>query len=251
MLEELSKKERNLTMIKLLNEKRGSTDPDDVIFANIGGSELISKLLLFSIKDLAVTIRPNAIQFSTSSINFFSHTNYIDMYVDKDNKWLIVVAHDRDAIDSQRWCTVKEGKRESKKLSGRDVPNRIYPLMNWSKAFYYKAFGYLGAAEDEDYEPFLAYKLIDYRGIALSASARKAAGVKDSDIDEETLSKVKEFEWQEEKKRKAAKARGEKYTPGRLEIVGGIPEGSFGILRKEQKEKNQVPEYVRTFFEKL
>ena len=247
MSEQFSKKETNLAMIKSLNEKLGSAEPDDVIFSSIGETELISKVLLYSIKDLAVTIRPNAIQFSASSINLFSHTNYVDLHIDRGNKWLIVVSHQRDAIDSQRWCSIKEGKRESKRLSGKDFPNRLYPLMNWSKAFYYKAFGYLGAAADEDYEPFLAYKLENFRGIALSTSAREAAGVKDSDVDAEILAEVKEFERQQEKERKAALDRGEKYIPQRLEI-NGIQKDRFGIFRKEQKAKNNVPDDVRDFF---
>ena len=66
MSEQFSKKETNLAMIKSLNEKLGSAEPDDVIFSSIGETELISKVLLYSIKDLAVTIHPNAIQFSAS-----------------------------------------------------------------------------------------------------------------------------------------------------------------------------------------
>ena len=251
MKQQLTKKEiDNLTMVKTLLEKRGSTEPDDIIFAPIGETELVSKLLMYSIKDLIVTIRPNAIQFSTSSINFFSHTNYISMNVDRKNRWLVVTAHVRDAIDSHRWCSIKDGKRESKKLTGKDFPNRIYPLMNWNKAFYYKALGYLASAPDEDYEPFLAYKLEDFRGIALSTTAREAAGVNDSDVGEEMLSKLREFERKQEKERKAAEARGSKFVPGRFEIIGGIPEGSFGLQRKIRKEISRVPEDVMEFIKR-
>ena len=246
-------KERNLKMLKTLLEKRDGSSPEDIVFSTLGETEIVSKQLICSVKDLTVTIRPNSIQFSTSSVRYFSTDSvikYVLLSIEKGKKWLIVSECSRDTVDAQRWCTEKDGKLESRKLTGDDFPNRMYTMMNWNKGFYYKAFGYLGAAIDEDYKPFLAYKLEKTRGIALSTKARQDAKIKDADVGEEMLAKIMEHERKQEEERKEAKKRGEKFTPKPLVLLNGIAEDSFGVLRKNQKEENELPGDVEEFFKR-
>ena len=249
----MTEKERNLKMLKTLLEQRDGSSPEDIVFSTLGETEIVSKQLINSIKDLTVTIRPNAIQFSTSSIRYFSSASdvkYVKLSISKGKKWLIVTAGDRDTIDAHRWCTEKDGRLESRKLPGDDFPNRMYVMMNWNKGFYYKAFGYLGAAIDEDYRPFLAYKLEETRGIALSTKARKDAKIKDADVGEEMLAKIMDHERKQEEERKEAKKRGEKFTSKPLVLLNGIAEDSFGVLRKNQREENELPSDLEEFFKR-
>ena len=111
-------KEENLKMLKTLTD-RSATAPEDLIFVPIGEIEIVSKLLTYTIRDMIVTIRPDGIQFNNSSVNLFSHADYITVGIDRTNKWLTVTASKKDCLESKCWCVVKGDKRESKKISAR------------------------------------------------------------------------------------------------------------------------------------
>ena len=239
-------KEENLKMLKTLTD-RSATAPEDLIFVPIGEIEIVSKLLTYTIRDMIVTIRPDGIQFNNSSVNLFSHADYITVGIDRTNKWLTVTASKKDCLESKCWCVVKGDKRESKKISARYLTERIYKMMQWDKGFSYKSTGYLAVATDENYTPFIAYKLSEHDKYLLSPKYRKAAGMTDQDLGEE-FEEIREFERQELIAKQEAEKRGEKY-PKKKYHKSSVPEDRFGVQWKDRFQST-VPDEILEYYHK-
>ena len=239
-------KEENLKMLKTLTD-RSATAPEELIFVPIGDTEIVSKLLTYTIRDMIVTIRPDGIQFNNSSVNLFSHADYITVGIDRINKWLTVTASKKDCLESKCWCVVKGDKRESKKILARALTERIYKMMNWDRGFSYKSTGYLAVATDENYTPFIAYKLSEHDKYLLSPKYRKAAGMTNQDLGEE-FEEILEFEKQQSIAEKEAEKRGEKYTKKKYHKPS-VPEDRFGVQWKD-RFLNIVPDEVAEYYNK-
>ena len=221
--EKLARMARNLGMLESEIQSKDFRD-----------SEILSSLLRLNVKDPQVTIRPDGIQFNNACIRLFEDVTHIYISYDRGKKWLVINECGRDEIDGQRWCNDKDGKLQSRKITGKDHSERVYRMMGWNKGYYYKVLGSLTTQIDDDTkEPYLMFELEKYHQIALTEKGRAAAGVSDEDVGEAELAKIRAEAERIAKERADAEARGEKPRSRRKHIIGGIEEDSFGTKRKD------------------
>ena len=228
-----NKKEKTKRMAAMLG-----VPEDNIRREDYRESEILSSTLRLNIKDPQVTIRPDGIQFNNACVRLFEDVMYIYIGYDRDRKWLVINACERDDIDSQRWCNDKDGKLESRKITGRDNAERIYRMMGWNKGYYYKSVGVLSIQEgDDSWEPYVLFELENNHQHALTEKGRAAAGVTDEDVGEEELAKIRAEEEAAAKERAEAEARGEKPKRRQRYKINGIDEDSFGKKRKDHVRK--------------
>ena len=214
---------------------------DSIRIEDFQESELLSSSLRSNVKDPQVTIRPDGIQFNNACIRLFENVQYVYIGFDREKKWLIINECERDDIDSQRWCNEKEGKLESRKITGRDYSDRIYKMMGWNKGYYYKVIGELSLQEnDETGEPYLLFELSNNHQHALTEKGRAAAKVTDEEVGEEELAKIRAEEEKEAKEKAEAEARGEKPVRRNKYIINGIDPDSFGTKRKDHMKSHNA-----------
>lgn len=212
---------------------------EDIRREDFRESEILSSTLRANLKDPQVTIRPDGIQFNNACIRLFEDVMYIYIGYDRGKKWLMINECERDDIDSQRWCSDKDGKYESRKITGRDNSTRIYRMMGWNKGYYYKAIGVLSTQEGDDSgEPYLLFELEKNWQFALTEKGRAAAGVTDEDVGAEELAKIRAEEEAAAKEKAEAESRGEKPKRKRRYTINGIDEDSFGTKRKDHVRRH-------------
>lgn len=169
-------------------------------------ADMVSRQYLSHLKDAMVTIRPDGIQFNNSCIAKMPDTYHIQLFIDRSKKYLIIKACDEFDKDGQRWCSEKNGKRQSRKITGRPFSEKLYKMMSWSKGYYYKVCGTPALQEDDEDELLFVFELQESDRYALSAKGRKAAGVSDEELDAEELQKLADEETTH-KTRKAKKGK--------------------------------------------
>lgn len=219
---------------------------EDIRREDFRESEILSSTLRMNYKDPQVTIRPDGIQFNNACIRLFEDAMYIYIGYDRDKKWLIINECERDDIDSQRWCGNKNGKLESRKITGRDNSERIYKMMGWNKGYYYKVGGVLSVQDGDDSgEPYLLFELERNHEHALTEKGRSAAGVTDEEVGAEELAKIRAEEEAAAKEKAEAEARGEKPRRRRRYKINGIDEDSFGTKRKDHVRRHSKGSNVK------
>lgn len=166
--------------------------------------DMVRRQYLSHIREAMVTIRPDGIQFNNSCIVKMPDVVYIQLFIDRGKRHLIIKGCDEYDKDGQRWCSEKNDRRQSRKITGRPFCEKVYKMMAWSKGYYYKICGVPALQEDDEDELLFVFELEDFERYALTAKSRKAAGVEDEDLSEAELLKLAE----EEKAKKTSKKKG-------------------------------------------
>lgn len=213
---------------------------DELKRVSLNGAEIVRRQYLSHIKEAMVTIRPDGVIFNNSCISKMLDTYYIHFFIDRKQKLLIIRACEEDDKDGQRWCNEKEGIRKSKKITGRPFCFRLYQMMGWSRGYYYKVCGTPALQEDDEDELLFVFELNEYECYALTAKARKAAGVSDDELDAEELRQLNDEEqasWEQ------AKVEGRKVPkPIRKErLPQDWEDGSFGPKYSEHASRVVIP----------
>jgi len=207
-------------------------------------SEVISRQLMSRVRDVVATIRPDGIIFNTMCIRAMEEVVYIQMLIDREKQMLYVKATDEYDKDSHRWCTVKEDKRESRKITGREFGNRIYKLMGWSKAYYYRVGGSPALQVGTEDEYLMAFDLSEFDGILMTSKALASAGVDDEDLGEQA-NELREEIARMEAERAAAKeanAEGKKLrVKKKVEHQESLQNDAFGVKQKDHVDRIVVP----------
>jgi len=167
---------------------------DELPRVSLEGAEIVRRQYLSHIREAMVTIRPDGITFNNSCITKMPDTYYIQMFIEKEQKLLIIRACDENDKDGQKWCNEKNGNRKSRKITGRPFANKVYSLMGWSKGYYYKICGTPALRDTNEDELLFVFELKETECYALTAKGRKAAGVTDEELEEEELQKLNEEE---------------------------------------------------------
>lgn len=164
---------------------------DEIRRIDVSEAEVVRRQYLSHIREPQVTIRPDGVQFNNSAIQMLEGAVYIYLMVDRKRKWLVIREVEKDARDAQRWCTVKDGVRKSRKITGADFAERVYRLMGWNKGYYYKICGTPALPVEGEECLYLLFELENYDRYILTEKARKSAGVLDEEVGEAELEKIR------------------------------------------------------------
>ena len=220
---------------------------DQIQEVDASEAEVLSRVLTSRIKDITVTIRPDGITFNTTCIRSMVGVVYILMYVDRKKHMLYVEPAEEFDKDSRRWCNEKNGKRTSRKITGRPAGNRFYQLMGWSKGYSYRVTGYPAKQKGVENEYLLAFDLNEYDQRLLTEKGLTAAGVEDEDLGEaakQIHKDIAEEQAQKEKAREEAKATGKKKrSRSKTTYFSVVENGAFGIPKKDYEPRIEIPSY--------
>ena len=218
---------------------------DQIKGVDASEAEVVSRVLTPRIKDIIVAIRPDGITFNTTSVRSMVDVVYIQMYIDRRIHRLYVKPAEEFDKDSKQWCNEKDGKRTSRKITGRDFGERIYRMMGWCKAYSYRVNGYPAQQINSDGEYLLVYELNEFDSKLLTEKGLVSAGVEDIDLGdnaEQIHADIAAEQAQKEKAREEAKATGKKRRVRKKTVYyGAVEDGAFGVAKKDHVDKIEIP----------
>lgn len=166
---------------------------------------------------------------------------YIYLMVDRKRKWLVIREVEKDAWDAQRWCSIKDGARKPRKITGADFSERVYKLMDWNKGYYYKICGTPALPVEGEECLYLLFELENYDRYILTEKARKSAGVLDEEVGVEELEKIRAEADAAKKAKEEAAANGTKPRRRKKQHPDTWEDGSFGEPYAKHKDRLQLP----------
>ena len=217
---------------------------NEIKVVDASDSEVISRQLMSRVRDVTVTIRPDGIMFNSMCIRAMEEVIYIQMLIDREKRMLYVKATDEFDKDSHRWCSVKDDKRESRKITGREFGNRIYRLMGWSKAYYYRISGSPALQAGTEDEFLMAFDLREFDGIMMTSKGLVSAGVDDEDLGEHADELRNEIAKMEAERVAAKEANAEgkrKRVKQKVERQESLQNDAFGVKQKDHVNRIAVP----------
>ena len=217
---------------------------NEIKIVDASDSEVISRQLMSRVRDVTVTIRPDGIMFNTMCIRAMEEVIYVQMLIDREKRMLYVKATDEFDKDSHRWCSVKDDKRESRKITGREFGNRIYRLMGWSKAYYYRVSGSPALQAGTEDEFLMAFDLSEFDGIMMTSKGLVSAGVDDEDLGENAEELRNEIARMEAERVAAKEANAEgkrKRVKQKVEYQETLQNDAFGVKQKDHVNRIAVP----------
>lgn len=215
---------------------------DEIRRIDVSEAEVVRRQYLSHIREPQVTIRPDGIQFNNSAIQMLEGAVYIYLMVDRKRKWLVIREVDKDARDAQRWCSIKDGARKSRKITGADFSERVYRMMGWNKGYYYKICGTLALPVEGEECLYLLFELENYDRYILTEKARKSAGVLDEEVGKEELDKIRaEAEAAKKAKEEAAASGSKPRRRKKQQHPESWEDGSFGETYAKHKDRLQLP----------
>lgn len=219
--------------------------PDQIKEVDSSEAEIVSRVLMSRIKDITATIRPDGITFNATCIRSMIGVIHVQMYIDRKQHRLYVQPAQEYDKDSKRWCNEKDGKRTSRKITGRPFGNRIYKMMGWSKGYSYRVVGYPAIEAGTDDEYLLYFDLDEFDQNLLTERGLEAAGVDDSDLGENAekiRAEMAEEKAQKEKAREEAKTSGRrKRSRKKTKYFDAVENGAFGVKKKDHVDRIELP----------
>ncbi len=104
---------------------------------------VIRKELFPSPRDPAVTFRDGNIAFNAACIKSLESVVYVNLFLDREQKYFSVSGCNENDKQALRWCVAKGEKRSSRRMRCPELTDYIYDLMGWDKKCRYKVLGYL------------------------------------------------------------------------------------------------------------
>lgn len=209
---------------------------------SLENAQVVRRQYLSAVNDTSITITPDGIKCSSACVRKWESTQFIHIIVDEEQQLLIIRQSQEDDLDSQRWSRVKDGKAYPRKITGRKFAVRLYDIMNWKPGYIHRISGFLGVNEENKDEKMWYFDLTEAEATPMSAKARIKAGVKDEQIDSDTLNVLNNIEEQkksEKARREQMKAEGK--DPGPMELYIYSPDKwgqyTFGIPCKEHDKR--------------
>ena len=207
--------------------------------------EVINRKYFSHLRELIMTVYPNGIKFNQKSISKIPDVLFILPKISRKGKRIYIVASDEDEINSQKWANLKDDKRESRKITGRDLGAKIYKLMGWNVGYYYKVYGSVVYKEDEDDPVVLCFELADADRNFLTEKARASMGIEPDDLGDEKEAVLAEDERRREEQEQREKDKTEGKTPKKrkdtTEHLKSPDEGEFGPKEKDYKGRVRIP----------
>lgn len=216
----------------------------DIREADASEAEVLSRVLMSKNKDIVVTFRPDGIYFNTTCIRSMIDVIYVQILIDRNKHLMYVAPAEEYDKDSYRWCNVKNEKRITRKITGREFGDRIYKLMGWSKGYSFRVNGYPGKQTGTEGDYLLVFELDEFEQKLLTEKGLLAAGVEDEDLGPDA---ARIHEEMAAEKARRDKARAEAAETGRRvrdrsqkTYHAEIEEGAFGTVKKDHVDKVEV-----------
>ena len=109
-------------------------------YEEIFGCQVVDKYNLTDTKVPAITVKGGYVRFNMNAIHLLDDTLYVNILLNPDEKYLLVVPCDKYTPHAVDWCKVvqKTGKIESKDFRSKYLSPKIYKLMDWDTTNSYK-----------------------------------------------------------------------------------------------------------------
>ena len=217
---------------------------DQIKSVDASESEVVSRQIMSRVRDIVATIRPDGIIFNATCIRSMIDVIYIQMMIDREKHMLYVRPSEEYDKDAFRWCSVKDDKRSSRKITGRDFGKRIYKLMGWSKGYSYRVGGGPAKQFNADDEFMLAFELEEFDENLMTTKGLLSAGIDDEDLGEKAEQIRMEIAIMETERAeaKAAAAEGKKKKVRKhTRRQKNLEDGAFGVKSKDHVNRIVVP----------
>jgi len=102
--------------------------------------QILDKYNLTDRKVPAVTIKGGYLRFNLNAIHLLNDTPFVEILINPDEKYLLVVPCGEFDVSSVDWCKLskKTGRMESKDIRSKFFSPKLYNLMGWDTDHSYK-----------------------------------------------------------------------------------------------------------------
>lgn len=225
----------------IIDEQLLGMKKEDMERVDLARCEVVRRQYLAHTRDNVLTIKPDGIQFNNTCIARMDGVEYIQMYVDKENRRLLISPCSMDDKNSQRWCNIKNGERKSRKLRGKPFCDKLYRNNSWSKGYSYKICGVPALSYDDDDRLIMVFDFDEAEKIPMTRQQRFSAGVEPEDLTDEERAELARIE----DEMMTAKERGRRSTYQRLGVSYPKSWGddSYGEKAAEHQNRPVVPRW--------
>jgi len=109
-------------------------------FDKIMNCQLLDRYNLTDRKIPAITVKGREIRFNLNAIHLLSDCMYVQILVNREEKYMIILPCDKNDVSAVDWCKIsrKTGRIESKDITSKFLSPKLYALMEWNKESSYK-----------------------------------------------------------------------------------------------------------------
>ena len=143
-LDSYSPKEQELIR-PLVQERLGKKN--EIEYESLDDYVVPPKMFFSMIKKPAVSIRPNRMEFSMSSIRLFEGVQHILPMLSENKQRMVVAICAEEELSSVEWARLKKDKWVNRSITCPEFVDGIYKMMNWRRECRYKVYGRLANSE--------------------------------------------------------------------------------------------------------
>ena len=143
-LDSYSPKEQELIR-QLVQERLGKKN--EIEYESLDDYVVPPKMFFSMIKKPAVSIRPNRMEFSMSSIRLFEGVQHILPMLSENKQRMVVAICAEEELSSVEWARLKKDKWVNRSITCPEFVDGIYKMMNWRRECRYKVYGRLANSE--------------------------------------------------------------------------------------------------------
>lgn len=109
-------------------------------YEEIFNCQVLDKYNLTDTKVPSVTVKGGHIRFNMNAIRLLGETPFIEILVNPEEKYMLVVPCGQYDVFSVDWCKIakKTGKTEPKEMRSKFLSPKLYKLMGWDETHSYK-----------------------------------------------------------------------------------------------------------------
>ena len=101
-------------------------------------SELVRSEFLSPTFQAKVTFQYSSLTFNAASVRLFPDTQFIQVLVDKKGRRIFALPGEEHSPCRLKWCTVKNGKNQSRNCLAKITCAKVYDMMEWIPENRYK-----------------------------------------------------------------------------------------------------------------
>ena len=139
-----SSKEQKL-IHQLVQERLGKQN--EIGYESLDDYVVPPKMFFSMIKKPAVSIRPNRMEFSMSSIRLFEGVQHILPMLSENRQRMVVAICAEEELSSVEWARLKKDKWVNRSITCPEFVAGIYKMVNWRMECRYKVCGRLANSE--------------------------------------------------------------------------------------------------------
>lgn len=106
------------------------------------GYQVVRREMFAHLACPAVTIRKDSVTFNTACINGLEDAVYIQIFMSRNQKRMVIKKSSESVKDSLRWCVNRNDKRKTRTITSREFSGMVYQMMAWDDSCRYKIAGH-------------------------------------------------------------------------------------------------------------